>query len=346
MNKKLKTGIIGAGGICEGIHLPSLNDIESCDPVWICDVIESRAERLADTWCIPKHGSNYKTLLETDKPDAVFVLVQPDQAFRIALDCMESGCHVFMEKPMGITSYQADTLVRTAKENNVQCQIGFNRRFIPLVRTVVNKMKRLGDIYQIDGFFFKNSDADFYSGCSSAFTCDVIHTVDVIRSIAASEASSAVQLAARYGDSRVDNAWNALIAFENGITATVRSNYATGGRVHGITLHGNCASAYINLGFGSEAGSARILYSGAKSFSRASVGVPDQDTEVIDIMQAAGSDAYYRYYGYYEEDLQFVEAVLKGTAVPCGAEDAAKTMHLLDLMKAGEKTVGCRGKHI
>jgi len=40
--------------------------------------------------------------------DAVFVLVQPDVLFRVASDSLLAGKHVFMEKPMGITLFQAN----------------------------------------------------------------------------------------------------------------------------------------------------------------------------------------------------------------------------------------------
>ena len=339
MSRKLRIGIIGAGGICEGIHLPSIAATGLYDIAWICDIIESKAKNAADKHNIPRYGDNYRKLLSEDCPEAVFVLVQPDQAFRIAYDCMTAGCHVFVEKPMGITSYQAETLLGVSVNKGVQCQIGFNRRFIPLVKKTVEKIKGLGAVYQVDGFFFKNSDAAFYDGCSSAFTCDVVHTVDIVRHIAGSEAKTAFQMSAKYGNSRVDNAWNALLAFENGVTGTVRSNYASGGRVHGIIIHGEAASAYINIGFGSEPGFAKILYCGEKSFSRASVGIGRQDTEITDIADAAGSSEYYRYYGYFDEDRLFAEAILNGTEVPCGAGDAVKTMRLLDMMRSNEISV-------
>ena len=47
MKNMLKIGIIGAGGICEGIHLPAINDIELCEPIWICDIVESKAQKFA-----------------------------------------------------------------------------------------------------------------------------------------------------------------------------------------------------------------------------------------------------------------------------------------------------------
>lgn len=334
--QRVRLGVIGAGGIAHSVHLPALNDIDRCEIVWICDLSADKARIEAERWHVPVHGTSYFELLREHRPDAVFVLVQPDLIFRIVLDCLHAGCHVFTEKPLGITLFQAETIAQTARALNLQCQVGFNRRFIPLVRAIVERMKDLGPIHQIDGWFYKNGDASFYQGCSSAFTCDAIHTVDLVRHIAGANAEKTVQLAGRYGNSGVDNAWNALIAFQNGITGTVHSNYATGGRVHGFALHSSSASAYINIGFGAEACSAKILHHVAGTFSIASNGAGEQHIEALDGRAVAGSDQYYRYYGYFQEDQMFVDALLKGRKVVCDAEDALATMRLLELLKAGE----------
>ena len=337
MNKKrLSVGIIGAGGIAQSVHLPSLKDIKECELAWVCDLVETRAQKAAEEWNIPKYGTSYAKLLETNRPDAVFVLVQPDYIFRVALDCIQAGCHVFMEKPMGITRFQAETLVREGKMHNVQCQVGFNRRFIPLVQKVLARMEELGPLHQVDGWFYKNGDAAFYQGCGSAFDCDAIHTIDLVRYIAGSKARSTMQLAARYGDSPVDNAWNAIIAFENGVTGTVHSNYATGGRVHGFALHSSKASAYINIGFGGAACSAQILHHVTGTFSLASGGAGEQLIERLDGCEIAGSDEYHRYYGYQLQAQLFVKALLRGQAVPLNAQDALETMNLVHQMKASE----------
>lgn len=332
--RKLRVGVIGAGGIARSVHLPSLSDIEGCELSWICDLSPDKAHGAAEQWGVPVHGTSYGELLENHRPDAVFVLVQPDLTFRIAQDCLRAGCHVFTEKPLGITLFQAETLARTARERNVQCQVGLNRRFIPLIREVAARMRALGPIHQVDGWFYKNGDAAFYDGCASAFTCDAIHTIDLVRHLAGAEAARTAMLSARYGDSPVDNAWNALIAFENGVTGVVHSNYATGGRVHGFALHGSAASAYINIGFGAEACSARILHHVTGTFSLASNGAGEQHIEELDGRALAGSDQYYRYYGYHAEDQSFIDALRSGTPVSCGAEDALGTMRLLERMKA------------
>lgn len=328
----LKVAVIGAGGIARNVHLPSLSEISSCRVVAVCDLVADRARAMQDAYAIEECYVSYTELLECVKPDAVFILVRPDELYRIALDCLNAGCHVFMEKPAGITLFQAQSLARAAQKAGKQLQVGLNRRFIPLLNQVIDTLKGLGSLHQIDGWFYKNGDAAFYQGCSSAFTCDAIHTIDLIRYAAQSEVQDVSMVAGRY-DSPVDNAWNGWIRFENGITGTFHSNYATGGRVHGIALHGAKASAYVNLGFGGEACEATLLYSVKGTHSLAAGGKGNQRIEIIDGLKVAGSDRYHRFYGYYAQNEAFVQAVLQGRPVPCNIEDAVHTMELLDRLE-------------
>ena len=47
MEKKLKIGIIGCGGIANGKHMPSLAKVSQCEMVAFCDIIVDRAEAAA-----------------------------------------------------------------------------------------------------------------------------------------------------------------------------------------------------------------------------------------------------------------------------------------------------------
>ena len=47
MAKKLRIGVIGAGGMATNIHVPSLAQIEECEIVAICDLFEEKAKELA-----------------------------------------------------------------------------------------------------------------------------------------------------------------------------------------------------------------------------------------------------------------------------------------------------------
>ena len=45
-DRKVRVGVIGAGGIANGVHLPSLSEIEDADVVAICDL---RYEKAVET---------------------------------------------------------------------------------------------------------------------------------------------------------------------------------------------------------------------------------------------------------------------------------------------------------
>lgn len=307
--KKVKVGVIGAGGLACGIHLPILASLEEAQLVALCDWDEPRAREACRRFSIPKAYVSYLDMLKQEKLDAVFVLTQPDMLFRPARDCLQAGLPVYMEKPMGITLFQANTLRRLADEKDRLLHVGFNRRTIPLVEKVLQRMGELTEITHVEGRFYKNSSASFYDGCASAFVCDVIHVIDLVRHIAGGQVETCTTLEGRRGEDGCIQAWYSAIHFTNGVTGLVRANYQTGGRVHDFELHGPGASAYLDLGFGDAGCSGRILRCGGQTHSLSAAGNAQPQVEYFDGVEIAGSQEYSHYYGYYGEDRAFLRRV-------------------------------------
>ncbi len=333
MSKKLKIGIIGAGGICRNVHLPSLSEIENCEVVAICDHHEEKAREMAEKYGIPKIYTLHHEMLKNEEMDAVFALVQPDKTYRVAKEVMEAGFHVMLEKPAGIDAYQAHSLARVSQRTGKIAAVAMNRRHIPLVQEVLKRMRAVTDIVQVDGRFMKISDIADAWHYASAYNCDIVHAIDVVRYIAGAEPVSAGTVVGRYGDSPVDNAWNSVIIFENGITGTLRSNYQAAARVHDIEIHGPRASAFIDIGFPGRDSSATIVYGdGASIYSAAAAGVNQTNVETLYATEVAGGDKYHQYYGYKSEDIDFVESILEGRTPMCTIADAAKTMDMVEML--------------
>ena len=331
---KVRLGIIGAGGISTGVHLPSLQMLDDADVVAVCDLIESRAQDAAKTFAIPSTYTDYIEMLEQEQLDAVFVLTEPDQLFRPAKVCLEAGVHVFMEKPPGITTYQAHTLLRTARAADRILQVGFNRRFIPIVEHVVKLMRERTVITQVEGRFIKHGDAAFYGGCASAFVCDTIHASDMVRWVA-DGIPVAAALVEGQTDDVVVNRWNAVTRFDNGVTGIVKGNYKTGGRVHTLEIHGPGGSAFVDLGFGGATCSAELLFfSGHGTQSLASAGAGSQERITLDGREIAGSDDFCVFEGFVAEDRHFLECVQTGQRPRTDIEEAVRTMEFVDFMLA------------
>lgn len=311
--EKLRVGIIGAGGIARSVHLPSLSSIGEVELAAICDCVPERAKELGGQYHIPAWYADYREMLEKETLDAVYVLTQPDQLYRPVLDCLRRQKHVFMEKPMGITLFQAESIRSEALRQNRCVHVGYNRRYIPLVVETVRRFKELTPIQHVSGCFFKDSSPSFYDGCASAFECDVVHVIDLVRHIAGKQPLDARTLEDRpLQEGAPAYGWYSVLRFEDGVSADIRASYRSGGRVHNFELHGEHASAYLSLGFGQPCCEAYILHNkGAQSHSQAVNGGAALDTLRLDGKQLAGSGDYWRYYGYHAESAAFVRRVLE-----------------------------------
>ncbi len=331
---KLRVGVIGAGGIAGKVHLPALGELDDAEVVAVCDLIERRAARAAEEHGIPATYVLYPEMLQKEELDAVFVLTEPDRLFRPALDCLRAGKHVFMEKPPGVTSFQAETLLREARSADRICQVGLNRRYIPLVVRVLELMRQQTTITQVEGRFYKHVSAAFCDGCVSAFESDTIHAADLVRWIAGGAPAAAATVEARHRDV-VTNAWCSVVRFDNGVLGTVRANYMTGGRTHTLELHGPGASALVDLGIGGASCAARILlHEGAESYSLAAAGPGGQRWIELDGRQVAGGEAFHVYYGYLQEDREFLECIRQGRRPLADIAEAVESMRFMELLRA------------
>ncbi|MFA7673925.1 MAG: Gfo/Idh/MocA family oxidoreductase [Clostridia bacterium] len=334
MSKKVKIAVIGCGGIANSVHLPSLSEINDCEIVAVCDLVEEKAKKAAAKYSIPKTYVLMSEMLKNEEIDGVYCLVQPDLLYRVAYDCICAGKDIFMEKPAGLNSYQAESLTRKATSLNRMIQVGMNRRYVPLVQYVFDKMKKITPITQVDGCFIKHADIASIWHFTDAFTCDIVHAADLVRYLAGSEVENAATVIAR-NNSPVDNSWSSVMKFENGVTGTLRGNYQTAARIHNFEIHGPEASAYINLGFpGTDGCDATIVYSsGVNMYSQAAAGVGTQNIEKIDGIQLAGGNkSLYAHYGYKQEDEAFINFLMTGKKPICLIDDAAKSMRMVEFL--------------
>ena len=103
MDKKVRIGIIGCGGIANGKHMPALKKLANVEMVAFCDIIEEKAVKAAREFGVPgaKVFTDYKELLKLDLA-VVHVLTPNKQHSFITVDALEAGKHVMCDKPMAI----------------------------------------------------------------------------------------------------------------------------------------------------------------------------------------------------------------------------------------------------
>ena len=180
--KSVTIALIGAGGMANSVHYPSLAECDDVTLVGLCDVVPSKLHATAERFEIAHTFTDYREMLEKTSPDAVYILMPPQHLFPLVIHCLSQGHHVFIEKPPGVTLHQTQEMARAAEKHGCKTMVGFNRRFIPLLQQVKAKVEAHGSIIQCMATFHKNSpSALYYDGIIDVLTCDAIHAVDTLR---------------------------------------------------------------------------------------------------------------------------------------------------------------------
>jgi myo-inositol 2-dehydrogenase/D-chiro-inositol 1-dehydrogenase len=125
---KLKIGIIGTGYIA-GVHASVLARDERVQLTSVYDVAPAAAERLAGS----HNASAVATPLEVlERSDAVYITTPNTQHVSLAIAAIETGKHVFCEKPLATNVADAERVFEKSKDAQGIFQVGHNRRFAPV----------------------------------------------------------------------------------------------------------------------------------------------------------------------------------------------------------------------
>ncbi len=87
---------------------------------------------------------DFEAALAAVRPDAVSINSYPDSHASYALAAMDAGCHVFMEKPMGLTVAEAETVAAKARETERKLVVGYILRVHPSWIKFVEIARTLG----------------------------------------------------------------------------------------------------------------------------------------------------------------------------------------------------------
>ena len=124
----LRTSIIGCGKIADS-HAAALTRIEGCEIVAVCDREELMARQLRERFAVPASFTDVSTLLRTARPDVVHITTPPQSHFAIAKQCLEEGCHVYVEKPFTVDMEEAEELIALAVRRGVKLTVGHDEQF-------------------------------------------------------------------------------------------------------------------------------------------------------------------------------------------------------------------------
>ncbi len=128
-SRKLKIGVLGAGPISQAAHFEACRKAENAELYAICDVAEDLLERVAAIHAPRKAYGDYDAMLADPDVDSVIVAVADQFHVPMALQALEAGKHVLVEKPMGVSVEECEELRAAAGAFGLIVQVGTEKRF-------------------------------------------------------------------------------------------------------------------------------------------------------------------------------------------------------------------------
>lgn len=151
MDKKVRVGIIGCGGIANGKHMPNLAKNKDVEMVAFCDIIEDKANLAAAKFGIAdaKVYTDYKKLLKDESIEVIHVCTPNRSHSFITVAALEAGKHVMCEKPMAKTYAEAKKMYDASVRTGKKLTIGYQQRWRgdSLYLKQACEKGELGDIY-------------------------------------------------------------------------------------------------------------------------------------------------------------------------------------------------------
>ena len=151
MDKKLRIGIIGCGGIAHA-HMRAYLEIPEVEIVGGADIVPGKARKFLDEFGLTDAKAfDCATDLLKCELDAVSVCTYNSQHAVCAVEALEAGCHVLLEKPMCLNMKEAQAIYEAEKKSGKILTIGFQPRYganFQQVKEIISS-GTLGDVYYV-----------------------------------------------------------------------------------------------------------------------------------------------------------------------------------------------------
>lgn len=149
---RLNLAIVGAGG--RGADVLSQCDSENI--VALCDVDDSRAEKMFNRYESAPKYKDFRVLLDKQKEIDAVIVATPDHTHAVvALNAIQRGKHVYVEKPLAHTIHEVRVLQEAANEAKVQTQVGNQGRSSNEIRQLCEWIQHgvIGDVKEVHAWF-------------------------------------------------------------------------------------------------------------------------------------------------------------------------------------------------
>ena len=212
--RPVPVAVIGVGALGSR-HARLYASLPQAELIGVADTDLVRARSIGQKYGVPA-TADYRELMSRVRAASVTV---PTVAHRqVAVDLMEAGIDVLVEKPMAASAEEAGEMLALAQERNIVLGVGHTERYNPAVEAVIEYCRdpRFIEVHRLASFSPRSLDIDVVLDL-------MIHDLDVVASLVRSEVRQVEAIGVAVLTERADIA-NARLRFESGCVANLTAS--------------------------------------------------------------------------------------------------------------------------
>ena len=161
-SSKLRVAVVGAGYVA-GHHLAALKRLDFVELVGICDSNLAAATALAERFGVAMAASNLAELA-AQRPQAVYILTPPASHAALAMQALDMGCRVLVEKPMADSIAECRAMIETARSKGLILGVNHSDLLDPVVMKALARVRagHIGEVVSVD--ILRSSEYPAYAG--------------------------------------------------------------------------------------------------------------------------------------------------------------------------------------
>ncbi len=314
----LKTAVIGVGSM--GVnHARVYWELPGSELMGISDMNETLVNSVAKKYSTQAY-TDYRLMLDELKPDVVTVAVPTLFHREVALEIIDRGISLLIEKPIAFDLEEGKSIIAAAKAKGVKLMIGHIERFNPAIIALKQQVAsgELGRIFQMDAH---------RQGPFPARIADVgvvidlaVHDLDIMRYVSQQEVVRLYAETEKHIHSKYEDLLTGLVRMSDGAIGTLTINWLTPTKIREFIVTGERGLYRVDL-------LTQDLYMFENAVTHSS------EWETMQILRGVREGKMTRFVIPKKEPLRaeqeaFLDAVQNNTAVPIPGEDGLKALEL------------------
>lgn len=232
----VKVGVIGVGAMGRN-HARVYSELAGVQLVGVADKDAAATANMARRYSTRAYN-DFLQMLDEARPDAVSVAVPTVNHLEVALEVIQRGIHLLVEKPLALSVADGWKIMRASEEHAVVLMVGHIERFNPAVIALKSKLdnREIGRIFQIDA----HRQGPFPARVMDiGVTVDLaVHDLDVMRYITGAEITRVYAETERRFHATHEDLLTGLVRLSDQTIGTLKINWLTPTKIRELYVLG------------------------------------------------------------------------------------------------------------